>query len=196
MDNSLPNMMIQSTTNDQLPITNYHGASGTISTTVERSLQISPFLTNKANFQKSQTNVNTFITMNYEQRTMNYEIKNKPNSNPIQSQFKANSKPIQTQNKPNSNPISRAKNSCARLWPLLQCFSENFDKPGERKAECSARPKLRTNPMNLLGTMPAKEGKIHLKHSFCRSAFCFMVDGYRNYKFQKLTRKGNKNDRD
>jgi len=155
-------------------------------------------------------NVTSCLTMNYEQRTMNYEIKNKPNSNPIQSQFKPNSKPIQSQNKPNSNPIyhgvasgeagsnpiSRAKNSCARLWALLQCFPENFDKPGERKAECSARPKLRTDPMNLLGTMPAKEGKIHLKHSFCRSAFCFMVDGYRNYKFQKLTRKGNKNDRD
>jgi len=58
-----------------------------------------------------------------------------------------------------------AKKSCARLRALLQCFSENFNKPGERKAECSARPKLRTDPMNLLGTMPAKEGKIDLKHS-------------------------------
>ena len=84
-----------------------------------------------------------------------------------------------------SNQISRAKNSCARLWAILKCFSENFDKPGVRKAECSARPKLRTNPMNLLGTMPAKGGKIDLKHSFCRSAFCFIVDGLTNNKFQK-----------
>jgi len=60
------------------------------------------------------------------------------------------------------------KKSCARLWALLQCFSENFDKPGERKAECSARPKLRTDPKNLLGIMPAKEGKIDLKHSLLR----------------------------
>jgi hypothetical protein len=41
---------------------------------------------NKPNFQKSQMNVNTVITMNYEQRTMNDEKKQtqfKPNSNPI-----------------------------------------------------------------------------------------------------------------
>jgi len=33
-------------------------------------------------------NVSTFITMNYEQRTMNYEIKNKPKTNPIKPNFK------------------------------------------------------------------------------------------------------------
>ena len=54
---------------------------------------------NKANFQKSQMNVSTVITMNYEQRTMNYEIKNKPNSNPKQTQYKPNTNPIQTQYK-------------------------------------------------------------------------------------------------
>jgi len=67
---------------------------------------------NKANFRKSQMNVNAFITMNYEQSTMNYEIKNKPNSKPIQSQFKPNTKPIQSQYKPNSNPIPKAKICC------------------------------------------------------------------------------------
>jgi len=66
-----------------------------------------------------------------------------------------------------------AKKSCSRCRALLQSYQENFDKPGERKAECSARPKLRDNPMNLLGIMPAKEGKIDLKHSFYGSAFCF-----------------------
>jgi len=103
-------MKIQSKTNYHLPITNYHlpimsnehqtlvhfrhfrhsSSFLTIfpSTTVENPLQIHPFLTNKANFRKSQMNVNTVITMNYEQRTMNYEIKNKANSNPIQSQTK------------------------------------------------------------------------------------------------------------
>jgi len=58
------------------------------------------FMQNKANFQKSQMNVSTVITMNYEQRTMNDEIKNKANSKPIQTQFKPNTKPIQTQFKP------------------------------------------------------------------------------------------------
>ncbi len=44
----------------------------------------------KANFQNGKMNVNSFNTMNYEQKAMNYENKNKPNS-----------KPKQTQNKPN-----------------------------------------------------------------------------------------------
>jgi hypothetical protein len=69
------------------------------STFVEYSLQIHPFLTNKANFQKSQVNVSSFITMNYEQRTMNCEIKNKAKTKPIQTQFKANTNPKQTQYK-------------------------------------------------------------------------------------------------
>jgi hypothetical protein len=73
-------------------------------TNVMSALQIHLFMQNKANFKKGQMNVSDLLTMNYEQRTMNYEIKNKPNSNPIQTQYKANSKPIQTQYEPNSNP--------------------------------------------------------------------------------------------
>jgi hypothetical protein len=33
-------------------------------------------------------NVNTVITMNYEQSTMNYEIKNKPNTNTNKHNFR------------------------------------------------------------------------------------------------------------
>jgi hypothetical protein len=71
------------------------------------------------------------------------------------------------------------KNPCASCRAILQCFLENFYKPGEQKAKHSPWPKLRDNPMNLLGIMPAKEGKIDLKHSFLSavadygSAFCF-----------------------
>jgi hypothetical protein len=53
-------------------------------------------------------NVNTFETMSYEQRTMNYEIKNEPK----RTQFKANiapKMPKRTQNEPN---LSRRS-----LWP-------------------------------------------------------------------------------
>jgi hypothetical protein len=78
---------------------------------------------NKPNFQKSQMNVNTVITMNYEQRTMNDEKKQtqfKPNTNPIQTQYKPNSKP----NKPNfrANIILL---SPFLLWEVLRrklCF--------------------------------------------------------------------------
>jgi len=78
------------------------------STFVECSLQIHPFLTNKANFQKSQVNVNIVLTREYEQMDTWSIRKNKANSKPIQSQFKPNSNPIQTQYKPNL--------SCRSLW--------------------------------------------------------------------------------
>jgi len=52
--------------------------------------------------------------------------KNKPNSNPkqtqskpIQSQFKANSKPIQTQNKPKTNPILGQKSALKNGYTLM-----------------------------------------------------------------------------
>jgi hypothetical protein len=46
---------------------------------------------NKANFQISQMNVNTFIAKTYEQRTMNYG-KKQSQTKPIQSQFAGCSK--------------------------------------------------------------------------------------------------------
>jgi hypothetical protein len=66
-------------------------------TDVMSALQIHLFMQNKANFPKAQMTVTDLLTMNYEQRTMNYEVKNKANSKPIQTQYKANSNP----NKPN-----------------------------------------------------------------------------------------------
>ncbi len=48
------------------------------------------FMQNKPNLLNAQMNVSSAITMNYEQLTMNYANKNKPNSNPIQTQNKPN----------------------------------------------------------------------------------------------------------
>jgi len=70
-----------------------------------RALQIHPFLTNKANFRKSQINVNNVLSKDYEQMDTWSSGKNKANSKPIQTQFKANTKPKQSQYKPDSNPI-------------------------------------------------------------------------------------------
>ena len=58
------------------------------------------FMENKANFQKVKLNVNEVLTKDYVQMDTWWSGKNKPNSNPIQSQFKPN----QSQNKPNTNP--------------------------------------------------------------------------------------------
>jgi len=58
------------------------------STTVERALQIHPFLTNKANFQKSQMNVNDFITMNYGKIDTWSSGKKQSQTNPKKAKFK------------------------------------------------------------------------------------------------------------
>ncbi|MHC4808537.1 MAG: hypothetical protein ACYTBX_20065, partial [Planctomycetota bacterium] len=58
------------------------------STTVESSLQIYPFMQNEANFRKSQMDVNLYNTTDYENKSDWTFGKNKPNSNPIQSQTK------------------------------------------------------------------------------------------------------------
>ncbi len=51
-------------------------------TTVERPLQIRPFMQNKPNFQKAKMNVNSFITKDYRKNDAFAVQKNKPNSNP------------------------------------------------------------------------------------------------------------------
>ena len=43
---------------------------------------------NEAKYKKAKINVNTVITMNYEQRTMNYEIRNEPKTNPNEPKSK------------------------------------------------------------------------------------------------------------
>ncbi|MHC4654850.1 MAG: hypothetical protein ACYTDW_15895 [Planctomycetota bacterium] len=73
-------------------------------------------------------NVNKVLTKDYEKMDTWLGGKNKPNSNPIQSQskpIKANKMPKQTQNKPKQTQFhmilayfsSRAKNSCRRVNP-------------------------------------------------------------------------------
>jgi len=70
-------------------------------TDVMSPLQIKLFMQNKAKFRKSQMNVNKVLTKDYEKKTLSEHGKNKPNSNPIQTQ----SKPIQTQTKPIFVPL-------------------------------------------------------------------------------------------
>jgi len=53
-----------------------------ISTTVKSSLQIRLFMQNKANFKKSQMNVNKVLTRDYEKRTLGERGKNEPKTNP------------------------------------------------------------------------------------------------------------------
>jgi len=76
------------------------------STDAERSLQNHLFMQNKPNFRKNQMNVTDLLTRDYERKDTWSSGKNKPNSKPIQTQFKANTNP----NKPNTNPIQTQTN--------------------------------------------------------------------------------------
>ena len=91
------------------------------STNVECSLQIHPFLKNKANFRKVKSSLNKVLTMDYVQlNTWSREKKQsqfKANSKPIQSQFEADTKPIRTQNKPN---LKKAEMNVNKL--LTKCY--------------------------------------------------------------------------
>jgi hypothetical protein len=70
-----------------------------IFTDVMSALQIHLFMQNKPNFRKVKFNVNKVLIKDYDQMDTWSIRKNKPKTNPIQSQFKPNTKPIQTQYK-------------------------------------------------------------------------------------------------
>jgi len=136
------------------------------STTVESALQIRLFMQNKANFQKSQMNVSCCLTMNYEQRTMNYEIKNKADTNPIQSQYKANTNPIQSQNKPNTKPKQ------TQFKPKQSQFKPNT-KPIRTQYKANTNPiQTQTNPILVRHLCGGTEAK---KYSYERN---FLFDKY------------------
>ena len=72
--------------------------------------QFESIMQNKPNFWKSQMNVNKVLTRDYEKKTLGEHGKNKPNTNPIQTQYEPNTNPKQSQNKPNQTQLVAA-------WP-------------------------------------------------------------------------------
>jgi hypothetical protein len=86
------------------------------STTVENSLQITPFYAKQSQFQKCKMNINTFLAMRYENLDTLMGAKTKPKQTqlkPIQTQFKAN----KAKYKPKTNPI---------FIPFAACKKRNF----------------------------------------------------------------------
>jgi len=55
------------------------------------------FMQNKPNLLKTQMNITPVLTKYYENKPLRPRRENKPNSNPIQSQYKPNTNPKQTQ---------------------------------------------------------------------------------------------------
>ncbi len=95
------------------------------STSVENPLQINLFMQNKPNFRKSQMNVKSYNTTDYENKS-NWTLgESKPNSNPITRMSKMNVNSFITKdyrkkddfavqkNKPNSNPVLSLCPRCA-----------------------------------------------------------------------------------
>ncbi len=77
-----PKGLHKSLTPDPWPLT------PALSTTVEDSLQISPvFMQNEPNFRKSQMNVTSLITVEYEDKTLGQRGKNEPKTNPNKANF-------------------------------------------------------------------------------------------------------------
>ncbi len=103
-------------------------------TDVMSALQIGPFCSNKANFRKSQMNVTDLLTKDYDQMDTWLSGKNKPNSNPIQTQFKPN----QSQYKPNSNP-NKPNFTLTYLWRLKSMADYSTMPPVKRIREVSNR---------------------------------------------------------
>jgi hypothetical protein len=97
------------------------------STTVVRALQIHPFLTNKANFQKSQVNISDLIIREYELMDTWSSGKKQSQTKPKQTQFKANTNPKQTQNKANQSQFWRQKMTAAatnrKTWKIKTDYS-------------------------------------------------------------------------
>ena len=111
-----------------------------LSTTIEDSLQIRPFMQNKANFRKSQMNVNKVLTVDYENKTLGGSGKNKPNTNPIQTQsnpIKANKMPKQSQNEPKQTQFQRANfksmNNQSSIGPFADPLLPRLT-PGSRES--------------------------------------------------------------
>ena len=90
--------------NNELPMNQFYNPICLLSSVVclltsyESRATSDEYMQNKANLLDNQMNVNSLVTKDYENKIAFGLPKNKPNTNPIQSQ----SKPIQTQ----SNPIN------------------------------------------------------------------------------------------
>jgi hypothetical protein len=74
------------------------------------ALQIRLFMQNKAKFRKSQMNISSVNTMDYDKMDTWLSGKNEPKTNPKRTQTnpkRTQLKQIKCQNKPNTNPTCR-----------------------------------------------------------------------------------------
>jgi len=108
-------MMIQSKTNNHLSLIIWLGVLYNCRDTftdVMSALQIRLFMQNKANFRKSQMNVNKVLTKDYEKKTLGERGKKQSQTNPNKAKFKKakmNVTSIITKDYENKSPIRAPK---------------------------------------------------------------------------------------
>jgi hypothetical protein len=98
-------------------------------TDVMSALQIGPFCSNKPNFRKSQMNVSKVITTDYDNMDTWSIGKNKPNSNPIQTQsnpIKAQKMQKQTQFKPKQTQFQRTNFKGMNNQSSIEPFADSL----------------------------------------------------------------------
>jgi hypothetical protein len=142
------------------------------STTVERALQIHPFLTNKANFRKSQVNVTNLLTMNYGKMDTWSNEKNKANSKPKQTQYKPKTKPIYpvvASGEAGSKPIpEKAKIN------VTYCLTKNYEQISMNNELIKTNPiQTQTNPIGSELECPACPEQRSRKECSQRDRTCF-----------------------
>ncbi len=103
-------------------------------------------------------NVNKVLTRDYEKKTLGEHGKNKPNTNPIQSQYKPNSKPISSKAKMNANAFSqkdyenetafRPQKNKPNSNPIKPNFKPNLVKMGHHEGKMFFTHFLNSNAAN------------------------------------------------
>ena len=126
------------------------------STTVERSLQIRLFLQNKANFRKTQMNVNKVLTMDYAKKTLGERGKKQSQTNPNKAKFKKakmNVTSILTVGYENKSPI-RAPKKQSQISKRQKTIQPSLLQRIMKISELSASDKTNPNKPNLSQRRP------------------------------------------
>ncbi len=126
-------------------------------TTVERALQIRPFMQNKANFRKSQMNVNKVLTKDYEKKDTWWSGKKQSQTNPNKAKFKKakmNVSSYITKGYENKSPIrapEKTKPSFETTKTNANLFTkrdyEKYRTFGLQKTNPNKPKQTQTNPM-------------------------------------------------
>ena len=133
-------------------------ASLGIFTTVKNSLQIRLFMQNKANFRKSQMNVNKVLTKDYEKKTLGEHGKKQSQTKPNKANYKKAKMNVTSyitrgyENKPLIRAPKKQSQTSKRQKPMQTSLPQRIMK----KTALSASDKTKPNKPNQTQLKPIK----------------------------------------